>query len=230
MNRGSRWGFEPRIKATGYPFLLLARHYWLISAQTPAPLKYIYAAAPPPRSILFIQQTYSMAVKRRATTALGGPKKRPWARDLTHGRSVRDQAEEYRLGTAIFRVADLTPKWLTGHNRNLNKKQVSTLCAAFERQQLRRESVGNRLRVLCTEAEFERMRAFLEQAGEPTIETSSSWPKFRDWVKVNGHPAELMAGQHRVAALQAFYQKEGRLEASSDPDPLCWVCDIYNRG
>lgn len=173
-----------------------------------------------------------MAVKRKATTALGGPKKQPraipGAIDLTHGRSVRDQTEEYRLGTAIFRVADLTPKWLTGHNRDLDEKHVSDLCTVFERQQLRRESVGNRLRVLCTKAEFERMRASLEQAGEPTIETSSSWPWFRDWVKVNGHPAELMAGQHRVAALQAL-QKEGRLGASSDPDALWWVCDIYNR-
>lgn len=215
------------------PFLLLARDYRLTPVQTPAPLKYIYAAAPHLDPSSLHTQTYIMAVKRKATAALGGPKKRPraipGAIDLTHGRSVRDQTEEYRLGTAIFRVADLTPKWLTGHNRDLDKKHVRDLCTVFERQQLRRESVGNRLRVLCTKAEFERMRAALEQAGEPTIETSSSWPWFRDWVKVNGHPAELMAGQHRVAALQAL-QKEGRLGASSDPDALWWVCDIYNSG
>jgi hypothetical protein len=74
------------------------------------------------------------------------------------------------------------------------------------------------------------MKAYLEQAGEPTGETSPSWPWYGDWAKVNRRPAELMAGQHRVAALRAFFRKKGRLHASSDPDPLWWVCDVYDRG
>jgi hypothetical protein len=117
-----------------------------------------------------------------------------------------------------------------GSNRALDMKQVHALCAIFEQQQLQREPVENRLRVACSRADVERMRAHLDQAGQPTSETTSSWPSFRDWVSVNGCPVELMAGQHRVAALKAFLHKKSRLHTSSDGDPQWWLCDIYDRG
>jgi hypothetical protein len=173
---------------------------------------------------------------KRKTSTSGPPAKRRKSssdeafEDLAHGQSVRERAEPYRLATARFLVGALTPKWTDGHNREPDKKQVHALCAIFEEQQLQRESEENRLRLLCSQAEVKHMKAYLEQAGQPTPETPSSWPWFGDWVKVNGCPAELIAGQHRVEALKAFFQKKGRLRTSSDPDPLWWLCDIYDRG
>jgi hypothetical protein len=73
------------------------------------------------------------------------------------------------------------------------------------------------------------MKAHLSAADQPTSATATSWPWFGDWVKVNGARAELMAGQHRVEALKTF-RKKGRLQTSSDAEPLWWVCDVYDRG
>jgi hypothetical protein len=99
----------------------------------------------------------------------------------------------------------------------------------FEDQELQRESVENRLRVTCSRAEVEQMVAHLATVGEPTSSMPSSWPSFHDWMSVNGCPAELMAGQHRVEALKLF-QKKNQLHTSLDEDPLWWLCDIYDRG
>jgi hypothetical protein len=132
--------------------------------------------------------------------------------------------------SAKFHVDDLTPKWTHGQNRELNTKQVNALCKIFEGQKLQRESEENRLLVLCSRGDVERMLAHVQQAGIPTAETSSPWPWFGDWAKVTGGRAELMAGQHRVAAAKAFLQKKNRLHASLDPEPLWWVCDIYDCG
>jgi hypothetical protein len=42
--------------------------------------------------------------------------------DLAHGQSVQEQAELYCLTIARFLVGTLTPKWIEGHNRELDKK------------------------------------------------------------------------------------------------------------
>jgi hypothetical protein len=176
-----------------------------------------------------------MAEKRKAT-ARDRPAKRTRApsaeplEDLTHGQSVRERAQKHRIAAAKFLVDDLTPTWTHGVNRELDKRHVSALCEIFEGQKLQRESEQNWLVVLCSRKDIERMLAYVQQAGVPTTETSSPWPWFGDWAKVIGGQAELMAGQHRVAALKAFFQKNGRLHASSDLEPLWWVCDIYDRG
>jgi hypothetical protein len=175
-----------------------------------------------------------MAVKRKPTATSHRPAKRTRGsgneppEDLRNGQSVRDRAEPYRLATARFLVDDLNPTWVDGRNRKPDKKQVSALCAIFEGQQLQRESVENRLRVLCSRSDVEQMLAHL--GDEPATETSSSWPWFGDWIMVTGCRAELMAGQHRVAALKAFFQKKDRLHTTSEPDPLWWLCDVYDRG
>ena len=175
-----------------------------------------------------------MATKRKAAASSRPVAKRPRAQsdeapeDVTYGQSVRERAEPYRLGTARFPVDALTPVWKQGHNRDPDKKQIQALCKIFEEQEVQRESVENRLRVICSRAEVERMTAHLEQAGEPASETPSSLPSFHDWVQVNGCCAELMAGQHRVKALELFLKRGNRLPTSSDPPS--WPCDIYNRG
>lgn len=55
-------------------------------------------------------------------------------------------------------------------------KQISTLCEIFGERQLRRESVEDRLCVVCSRAEVNLMKAHLVLAGEPPAETLSSWP------------------------------------------------------
>ncbi|PWI65079.1 hypothetical protein PCL_07378 [Purpureocillium lilacinum] len=49
-------------------------------------------------------------------------------------------------------------------------------------------------------------------------------PSFDKWLRVNGRPAELLDGQHRVAALK-------RLVSGSDTgkEELYWPCNIYDR-
>lgn len=177
-----------------------------------------------------------MATKRKAAAPLRPPAKRQHAQsdaspdDATYGQSVRKRAEPYRLHTARFPVGALTPVWEEGHNRDPDKKQIQALCDIFEEQDVQRESVENRLRVLCSRAEVERMVAHLNQGGEPTSETPSVLPSFHDWVEVNGCPAELMAGQHRIKALELFVKRGNRLPSSGDQDPLSWPCDLYDRG
>ena len=177
-----------------------------------------------------------MTAKRKATSATSLPAKRKKCRldeaseDLTHGQSVWEQAEPYRLATAKFHVDALTPAWSTGSNRPLDPKHVQSLSQIFEQQRLQREPVENRLRIACSRTEVERMIAHLETAGELSSATSTAWPSFRDWVSVNGCPAEIMAGQHRVEALKVFLRRKSRLHTSSDEDPQWWLGDIYDRG
>jgi hypothetical protein len=175
-----------------------------------------------------------MATKRKPPTTSGPPTKRTKLpskdvpEDLEHGQSVRDLAKKHLILSAKFLVDDLTPEWTDSRNRELDPRQVNTLCKVFEERKLQRESEQHRLLVLCSGEEVRRMRAHVEQAGAAA--TSSPWLWFGDWAKVIGAPAELMAGQHRVAALKAFFAKKDRLTGSADPAPLWWVCDIYDRG
>lgn len=176
-----------------------------------------------------------MAEKRK-TPAPDRPAKRIRApsteplEDLTHGQSVRERAREHCITVAKFLVDDLTSTWIHGVNRALDKKQVNALCEIFKGQKLQRESEQNWLVVLCSRKDVERMLAHVQQAGAPATETSSPWPWFGDWAKVIGSQVELMAGQHRVAAGKAFIQKYGQLRTSSEPEPLWWVCEIYDCG
>jgi hypothetical protein len=141
---------------------------------------------------------------------------------------VRERAAEHLLGTARFPVDALTPVWRKGTNRPLDMRQVRELCDSFGREGLLRESEGNRLQVCCSRAEFARMTTHLATTtGDGASGAGDSLPSFHDWVEVNGCRAELMAGQHRVAALERFLQKEF---PTAPPEELCWACDIYDRG
>jgi hypothetical protein len=72
------------------------------------------------------------------------------------------------------------------------------------------------------------MIAHLKTAGELLSATLTAWPSFRDWVSVNGCPAEIMAGQHCVEALKVFLRRKSWLHTSSDEDPQWWLGDIYD--
>lgn len=163
--------------------------------------------------------------KRNATALPGRPIKRAKSgrepvKDLTHGLSIAEQAKPYLLITAKFPLDALTSVWSVGSNRPLDPEHVETLCRIFEKQKLQREPEGNRLRVACSKQEIHRI---LDQRP-----SDAGWPFFQGWMSVNGGPAEIMAGQHRVAALKALAQKN--LLHTSKDDELWWLCDVYDKG
>jgi hypothetical protein len=107
-------------------------------------------------------------------------------------------------------------------------RQVRELCDSFGREGLLRESEGNRLQVCCSRAEFARMMAHLATTtSDGASGAGDALPSFHDWVEVNGSRAELMAGQHRLAALERFLQKEF---PTAPPEEHSWACDIYDQG
>ena len=142
--------------------------------------------------------------------------------------SAREQAETYRLVTAIFPIDVLTPVWKQGTNRLLNIPHRQRLCQAFRRE-LHRTDPNNALRLVCTRSEVDRMTSELEHQGESRTDwrqrTPDAWPSFLDWQRVNPEPVEVMAGQHRVEALKEYSkdQKDAKGEG-------WWLCDVYDRG
>lgn len=48
---------------------------------------------------------------------------------------------------------------------------------------------------------------------------------FKNWAEVNDKRPEVMAGQHRIEALQEYAKRTG-----ADPDEQTWVCEIYDKG
>ncbi|KAI1097120.1 hypothetical protein F4804DRAFT_328591 [Jackrogersella minutella] len=146
--------------------------------------------------------------------------------ELADTKSVREQAEPYRLATAKFPIEALTSVWKVGSNRQIDTKHVESLCRIFKEQRLQREPEENHLRIACSQAEVQRMIDHLN----PTRTLLPACLPFDDWMAVNGTKAELMAGQHRVEALKRYLQ---HLSGQSEDNLLqrehsWWVCDIYD--
>lgn len=179
-------------------------------------------------------------MKRKTTLERGEPAKQLRLDhepvDLVKCKSLREQAEPYRLGTAKFLVEALTSTWSLGSNRQIHENHIQSLCRIFEEQGLQREPVENHLLITCTEAEVQRMMAHLEQErhGRPEWERNPSpWPPFGDWMSVNRSKAEIMAGQHRVEALKLYLHRISGSHPSahaSENDQCWWICDIYDKG
>ncbi len=66
------------------------------------------------------------------------------AKDLKSAKTVRQQAEPYRIMTAKFPIDALTPSWGIGRNRPIDDKHVLRLCQIFKEQGLQREAEENR--------------------------------------------------------------------------------------
>lgn len=143
--------------------------------------------------------------------------------DLTSAKSVRQQAEPYRIITAKFPIDALTASWSVGSNRPIDGQHVHRLCQIFKEQGLQREPEENRLLIACSRDEVQRMMDHLGEEGDRT----GTPPFFKDWMAVNGREAEIMVGQHRVEAAKAFLQK---LEEERNEGPHWWICDIYEKG
>jgi len=133
--------------------------------------------------------------------------------------------------TVQFPIDALTPKWSIGINRPVDRSHVHTLRRIFTEQGVRREEPANRLRIICTKHEVERMMTYLAQdqsqppKTHPDNSSRRSWPNFCDWPQVNNTKVELMAGNHRVEALKEYL--EGTKSSGED---RWWICDIYDKG
>ena len=144
--------------------------------------------------------------------------------------SAREQARPYLLATAKLPVAALTSTWRTGQNRPLNLQHVQDLCSVFAKGGLARSSEKNYLLVACSAAAVATMREYLKAAGEISnfngLLGDDSPLSFKYWPEVTDNaPAELMAGQHRVAALRKYVEENGFEE-----DELWWTCELYDQG
>ena len=144
--------------------------------------------------------------------------------------SAREQARPYLLATARLPLAALTSAWRTGQNRPLNPQHVQDLCSVFEKGGLARSSEKNYLLAACSAAAVATMREYLQAAGEiddfdGPLRDDSPLP-FNYWPQVTDNErAELMAGQHRVAALRKYVEENGFEE-----DELWWTCELYDQG
>jgi hypothetical protein len=63
--------------------------------------------------------------------------------DLVKFKTLREQAEPYRLGSAKFLVEALTSIWSVGSNRQIHENHIQSLCRIFEEQGLRREAAAH---------------------------------------------------------------------------------------
>lgn len=182
----------------------------------------------------FTQHLRAMASKRThdddAATERS-PQRRALAADessIREASSIRQRAERYRLATAKMPLDSLTCTWKRGKNRRLQQQQVSRLCDDFRELGLEREAEENFLLVQCSAAAVEQMLRFLGvgrllKDGESARDRTWS---FHDWLVVNsGEEVEVMAGQHRMAALRQYATKTG-----SDTGKLWWTCYIYDAG
>lgn len=182
-------------------------------------------------------------MKRKATASPTEPAKRLRLNhgtvDLVKSKSLREQAEPYRLATAKFRIDALTSTWSLGSNRQIHESHVQSLCRIFDEQGLQREPVENHLLIACSKEEVQRMRGHLAQAEHEISEREGispswpSWPSFGDWISVNGNRAEIMAGQHRVEALKLYLRRMSSSHPGAqafEKDQSWWICDIYDKG
>ena len=146
---------------------------------------------------------------------------------IEDAKSMREQAELYRIATAKLPINALCKSWRIGKNRPINLNHVRTLARIFAEQGLQRHDAENHIAVACTKAEVQRMIDHL-RSRDGDERSSLPWLSFDDWITVNGSEVELMAGQHRVEALKLFLRRT-RTEGD-EGEQLWWICDFYDRG
>ncbi|KAG9249376.1 uncharacterized protein F5Z01DRAFT_641249 [Emericellopsis atlantica] len=143
--------------------------------------------------------------------------------------SVRQQARAHLLAIARLPVDLLQTEWRSGQNRPLDHAHVQDLYKAFEKGGVARDSVENHLFVACSHETARKLQQASSAAGSNDLSadqtTQDTIPCFtyprQEHVKVE---LELMAGQHRVAALRKFVR-----EKHLDSSELWWTCELYNK-
>lgn len=143
---------------------------------------------------------------------------------------LRQEAAPYHLGTVIFPIDFVDPRWDDGQNRSINKSHQQRLRKLFEKN-LDRTNPAHWLRLTCHKDDVESMKAHIHNqiARETQNTTAEPWPNYMDWGHVVQRPAVLLAGHHRVRALQKLLegQEEEELRGAGE---RWWICDLYDQG
>lgn len=164
------------------------------------------------------QSAASTGKRRRDSSDENTPAKAA-RKQFEEGQTTLEQAEPYRILTARMPLDALTADWSLARNRPIQAKHVDALYTMFQRGDMKRASYP--LAVLSTYSEVQCM---LLAMGYDTTDTDDM-PSFDEWLPVNGHPVELLDGQHRVAALKRLVSKTG-----AGKEELHWPCHFYDRG
>lgn len=86
----------------------------------------------------------------------------------------------------------------------------------FKKDGLNRIAPGNRLLRVCTAADIQ----------SSTIKWSDENPQDpRHMSEITSLRFEVLAGQHRIAALREYVS-----DTESDPAELWWTCELYDQG
>jgi len=142
------------------------------------------------------------------------------------GDTMWELAQPYRITTAKVPLQALTTIWSLATNRPLDQQHVQRLCTIFHRGGLSRSTPSHRLLVMSTEAEVSRMEESLGLDASKRRGGAEDAPYFADWLSINeGNMMEVLAGQHRIKALEAYVRQTG-----AGDDELWWTCEVYNRG
>ncbi|KAG5961487.1 hypothetical protein E4U57_007523 [Claviceps arundinis] len=131
---------------------------------------------------------------------------------LREGLSIKELARPYLLTITKLPIKALD---ITGRNRPLDADHVTDLKNVFRRHGLERMASENRLLCLCTAADV--------QFGDTAWSDEQS-KDIRHWSEAISSPIEVLAGQHRIAALREYVT-----EIESDPAELWWTCELYDR-
>ncbi|KAG6178114.1 hypothetical protein E4U36_006711, partial [Claviceps purpurea] len=126
--------------------------------------------------------------------------------------------------TARMPTKLLTTNWSVGSKRLLNRRNVQQLKRAFVQfGGPKRDLEEHHLKVLCTGAQVHRM---MKQLGsQDGTKQAGGMPDFTIWPDVNGREQlELLAGQHRVRALEEWVK-----EADLGEGELWWPCKFYDK-
>ncbi|KAK3177774.1 hypothetical protein K4F52_009472 [Lecanicillium sp. MT-2017a] len=169
-----------------------------------------------------------MMAKRKPTSsaALSGDGAKRQAREPFAGDelSVMQEAEPHRLATAKLPFGALNCQWADGSNRELKDAQVTNLRGLFRTNSILRTADENFLVVKCSRDAVDRMLKHLEAQGHSAAAGKTSLLSFLEWLRVNpGVKLEVLAGQHRMAAL-----REEVRETGADDGELWWTCIILD--
>ncbi|KAG6153862.1 hypothetical protein E4U35_000598 [Claviceps purpurea] len=168
--------------------------------------------------------------KRRRESVSDGEEGSDSARQERHSvqstakRPAIELKEAKSIITARMPIKLLSTTWSLGSNRLLDRRHVQKLRKAFvEFGGPKRDLEEHHLKVLCTGAEVERM---LKELGlQDGAKQAEGMPNFSMWSDVNGPaPLELLAGQHRIRALEEWVK-----DAKLGEEELWWPCKFYNR-
>lgn len=162
-----------------------------------------------------------------------------------------EEARGYRLGTVRIPLDSFTREWSIGTNRVPTPTHIVRLRRIFEELGVQRAPGANHVMVACTAGVWKKVvdthlprrrleiQRQLPNATSQIVEATAvshferqdlpnalQWPLIDDWEDLSGGRAELMAGQHRIAAMKQyleFYKKENpQTSEVRTPNRLYW--------